>query len=55
MQGKYIGNRPCKLKKSTWQAREAGVEAVPSHKRLKTKELRPADKRRHLPTLHGHK
>jgi RNA recognition motif-containing protein len=24
MNGKYIGNRPCKLRKSTWQDRNAG-------------------------------
>ena len=23
MQGKYIGNRPCKLRKSTWEERSA--------------------------------
>lgn len=25
MQGKYIGNRPCKLSKSTWKERAAPV------------------------------
>jgi len=26
MNGKYIGNRPCKLKKSSWEDREAAVK-----------------------------
>jgi RNA recognition motif-containing protein len=53
MDGKYIGNRPCKLKKSTWQARDAGVAVMGPDKRVKTKEIAPAHKRRHVPTLHS--
>ena len=51
MDGKYIGNRPCKLKKSTWQQRDAGVAVLPPERRVKTKELRPADKRKHVSVL----
>ena len=50
MDNKYIGNRPCKLKKSTWQTREAGVAVVTGNKRLKT-EVAPAEKRRHINVL----
>ena len=51
--GKYIGNRPCKLKKSTWQTREAGVAVLPPTKRLKTKakDLTSASHRKHLPNM----
>lgn len=41
MQGKYIGNRPCKLSKSTWDERVAPVKANkgkvhPNSKKQKT-------------------
>ena len=39
MNGKYIGNRPCKLKKSTWKQRDA--------KTVKTK-IRQKEKGAHL-------
>lgn len=53
--GKYIGNRPCKLKKSTWQTRDAGVSVLPPTKRLKTKakDLTSANRRKHVPTMEG--
>jgi RNA recognition motif-containing protein len=51
MDGKYIGNRPCKLKKSTWQARDAGVAVVGPDRRVKTKDVKPATKRKHVATL----
>ena len=53
--GKYIGNRPCKLKKSNWESREAGVEVLPPTKRLKTKakDVTHASHRKHLPTMDG--
>ena len=49
--GKYIGNRPCKLKKSTWQSRDAGVSVVGPDRRVKTKDLTPAHRRKHVPVL----
>lgn len=54
--GKYIGNRPCKLKKSTWQSRDAGVTVLPPTKRLKTKakDLTHASHRKHLPSAGDH-
>ena len=52
MDGKYIGNRPCKLKKSTWQQREAGVAVVGPDRKLKA-QAKPMDKRKHVPVLHG--
>ena len=53
--GKYIGNRPCKLKKSTWQSRDAGVAVLPPTKKLKTKakDLTSASHRKHIPSLEG--
>ena len=44
MNGKYIGNRPCKLRKSDWTTRNdtrAGPKVAPKRK--------PLDKRRHIP------
>lgn len=59
MEGKYIGNRPVKLKKSTWDKRE--VEATPDMvesavKRYKADPKltngRPKDRRKHVNILH---
>jgi RNA recognition motif-containing protein len=54
MDGKYIGNRPCKLKKSTWAARDAGVAVVGPEKKLK-KHAPALDKRRHVNVLRADK
>ena len=55
MDGKYIGNRPCKLKKSTWDTREAGVAVVPAAKAAAggAGTFKPGNKRRHISTLSG--
>ena len=45
--GQYIGNRPCKLKKSTSGSRDAGL-AVVTHVRT---TVAPARKRKHVATL----
>jgi len=50
MDGKYIGNRPCKLKKSSWDSRSAGLAAVPAAK-LDGKGFKPGHKRKHVATL----
>ena len=46
MNGRYIGNRPCKLKKSDWTSRNdtsnVKNKVVPKRK--------PMNKRKHLPT-----
>ena len=64
MEGKYVGNRPCKLKRSDWQRREveateeqidAAAEKL-SKKRLDPKKEKKShhqrDKRKHVNVLH---
>lgn len=51
MDGRYIGNRPCKLAKSTSERRDAGVSVVLPNRPLKTTGLRLPGKRRHINTL----
>ena len=46
MNGRYIGNRPCKLKKSDWDSRN-------DNRNMKNKvapKRKPMNKRKHLPT-----
>jgi hypothetical protein len=53
MDGKYIGNRPCKLKKSTWETREAGVAVVPARAGVPApnRQYKPGTKRKHIATM----
>ena len=39
MNGKYIGNRPCKLKRSTWKTREIDAVVEKEKEKRKAKEL----------------
>jgi RNA recognition motif-containing protein len=41
MQGKYIGNRPCKLSKSSWDEREVHVKGNKSKGNAPNKKQKP--------------
>eukprot|EP00877_Chromochloris_zofingiensis_P002247 jgi/Chrzof1/12022/Cz06g18130.t1 len=51
MNGKYIGNRPCKLRKSTWDERSA--KPAPKRKAEHGAGMVPPSKKKyHIPVLH---